>query len=91
MALLVKANGTTEEITIPKENSLKFMQEKVGGWIQIFSTCPATQKTGYVGIVCDEEGKLKNYPLNPQATDMYGNPNDVIVGDAIFFKDGEVD
>ena len=91
MALLIKADGSTEEITVPEENRLKFMQEKVGGWIEIVPTCPATKKTGYVGIVCNEEGKLHNLPVNLKATEMYGNPGDMVVGDIILFKEGEVD
>lgn len=32
-------------------------------------------------MMLDEEGKLRNKPINDMATDLYNNPFDVIVGD----------
>lgn len=43
-------------------------------------------------LLIDEEGKLKNYPINKKATEMAHEnevifPSDFIVGDALFFED----
>lgn len=43
-------------------------------------------------LLIDEEGKLKNYPINKKATEMAQEnevifPSDFIVGDALFFED----
>jgi hypothetical protein len=34
-------------------------------------------------LVVDEEGKLKGFPINWNATLIYGNSNDVLVGDVL--------
>ena len=81
MAQVIKVDGTTEEIT---DLSLKGMQEAVGGYIEMVST-----PNGKVLIV-DEEGKLKNKEVNLKATTIYGNPNDVIVGDCILADNNEI-
>jgi hypothetical protein len=88
MALLVKVDGTKEEVEVPKKGSLDFLQGVVGGYIEL----AACHDAAYDGIICDEEGKIKNKPLNKVATDMAGvAPYDVLVGDILFFKEGEVD
>ena len=88
MALLVKVDGTKEEVEVPKQGSLDFLQGIVGGFIEL----AACKDAEFDGIICDEEGKNKNKPVNAVATDMAGcAPYDVLVGDILFFKDGEVD
>jgi hypothetical protein len=88
MALLVKVDGTKEEVEVPKQDSLNFLQSTVGGYIE-FAPCKDAE---YDGIICDEEGKLKNKTINKVATEMAGvAPYDVLVGDILFFKEGEVD
>jgi hypothetical protein len=88
MALLVKVDGTTEELEVPKKDSLKFLQSIVGGYIEM-APCNHSE---YAGAICDEEGKLKRKPINDVATKMAGVlPYDVLVGDVLFFKEGEVD
>ena len=88
MALLVKVDGTHEDIEVPATGSLEFLQKTVGGYIEM-APCHAAD---YAGVICDEEGKLKSKPINKTATLLAGlYPDDVLVGDVIFFKDGEVD
>ena len=88
MALLVRVDGTKEEVEVPKGNSLSFLQSTVGGYIE-FAPCKHAE---FAGVICDEEGKLKQKPINKVATDMAGiAPYDVLVGDILFFKEGEVD
>jgi hypothetical protein len=94
MALLVKTNGEIETITIPKKNSLKFLQEKVGGMIEIVGIQKVDRLKDFKqfsGMIVNEEGKMTGLKFNVKATSIYNNPYDVVVGDAIFFKDGEVD
>ncbi len=94
MALLVKTSGVMEKITIPKKNSLKFLQEKVGGYIEIVGIQEDDRREGYKqysGMIVNEEGKMTELKDNPVATSIYNDPYDCVVGDAIFFEDGEVD
>lgn len=88
MAKLIKANGEVEDINIPKDNSLSFLQDKVGGYIEL---APYLGTEGFAGVCCDEEGKMKGYPINATATKMAGYTNDVLVGDVIMFNEGEID
>ena len=98
MALLVKADGTREEIEIPQsdESQLGYLQGLVGGYIQMV---PALTKEasdeGYTEVVCSEEGKIKGYAYNDVATKLAGRDGsqgfkDPLVGDCLFIKAGEV-
>ena len=81
------AMGVTEKIDIcvlrPDEapeimtidNTLKAMQEGVGGYIQVVNPWG-----GDVVIVCNEEGKLMNLPANRIVFDGTERIYDVIVG-----------
>ena len=62
MAFILKTDGTTKEL---KEVNLESLQKAVGGYIQILSTNKGQE------IVVDEEGKLKNKPVNKLATELY--------------------
>ena len=79
-ALLIRANGTTKKVT-PKKGShfnLNELQGYVDGNIEMTET-----KDGKYLIV-NEEGLLKNLPVNYKATGLYkyGEIN-IIVGDVI--------
>ncbi len=71
MAFVVKVDGTREDL---EEVNLDTLQAAVGGLIQIVNT-PGGQE-----MVIDEEGKLKNKPVNDLATQLYNNNaiNDLI-------------
>jgi hypothetical protein len=88
MAILIKADGTVEEIKIPKQDQLKFLQDTVGGYIQMVSI---PKHKGHTGMIINEEGKLMSLPHNAKATMLYNNPYDSIVGNAILFKNKEID
>ena len=92
MALLIKVNGERSNVDVPKENELKFLQGLVDGYIEITSTAPGSEavKQGYEGLVCNEEGKLDGLLVNEEATKFAGYVSDVLVGDVLFFKEGEV-
>lgn len=91
MATLIKASGETKEIT-PHDNvkfELEESQSLVGGYIQII-------RIGYGEVmILDEEGKLKDKPVNMVATLVAKSrraifSNDCIVGDVILCKDDEI-
>lgn len=101
MALIVRVDGTEEEVTVPKDSgSLKFLQDAVGGNIEYVPVVngDTTSTRGFTALFCDEEGKLKSKPVNEKATAMAGRDGncdpaivDPLCGDVIFFADGEVD
>ena len=70
---------------IKRDIELEEMQKLVGGLIEI-----ATLENGDT-LVFDEEGKLKEKPINEEATILYRNnfiTDDFIVGDVIIVKEG---
>jgi hypothetical protein len=75
-AYILKSDGT--KIPLDHRPTLKEAQKIVGGYIE-FAHC----HNKYT-LVVDEEGLLKGYPLNKEATSMYGcSP---IVGDVIVLE-----
>ena len=78
--------GIPSVVDVPNEYDYKWMQEQVGGWIEIVR--PRRLPDGFVMIV-DEEGLLKEKPLNMVGswfyeTDKHGSP---IVGDVLIMKE----
>ena len=63
-----------------KQPSLEDLQEMVGGYIQVISI-------GNKQIIVDEEGKIKDKPVNVEASDVWGVNYDLIVGDAVVLSD----
>lgn len=87
MAKLIKVDGTSETL---KDLSLESMQKAVGGYIEVVSS-PQSK----YDFVCNEEGKLKGYFINAKATALAQINNalstdDVLVGDVIMAKKGEI-
>lgn len=76
-------NGETHEVDPSKHTvDLKWLQEKVGGFIQMVTLNDGSQ------IICDEEGKLKRKLVNKKATTELWDPSfgigtDVLVGTVI--------
>lgn len=88
MAKLIRANGTTAEIK--EKLTLEVMQKLVGGYIEIVHSLDRKHI-----FICDEEGLLKNYPVNVTAS-LLGRKekaiyNDVFCGDIIYADRNEVD
>ena len=89
MAKLVKVNGDIITVTPRKGKvfSSDELHEFVGGYIEVIS-----QPNGEF-LICDEEGKLKNKPINRKASiiwaEHYG-PTDVIVGDVVICGKDEI-
>ena len=83
---LLKADGSvTDYPPKGKTYTLEEMQTAVGGYIEIV----------HVGrrhlMVVNEEGKLNGLPVNKKATELYNNPNDEIVGDALVCSNQDID
>lgn len=86
MATYIKSSGVACEVKPDNGNkfSLARLQELVGGYIEAVPV----GKGHYV--ICDEEGKLKNKPLNIPATVMFGRDFDPFVGDVLVCKKTEI-
>ena len=72
---------TLKEIQSKKDDpSLSDAQKFVGGWVEVVQVNDGI-------LIIDEEGKLKDKPVNEVASKMYADKYgdaDVIVGDAIY-------
>lgn len=85
MARLIKVDGT--EVVLP-DVSLETLQKAVGGYIQIVPT-----NDGRL-LVLDEEGKLKEKPVNATGTKLTRGVVadwDLIVGDVVVANNDEID
>jgi hypothetical protein len=97
MAILLKVDGTREQVTVPEEGSLTFLQGCVGGNIEYVPVLgDELTKQGYFYCYCDEEGKIKEKPVNQEATRLAGRDGshgfaDPLCGDVIFLGEGEAD
>ena len=72
---------TVKEIQSKKDDpSLSDAQKFVGGWVEVVQVNDGI-------LIIDEEGKLKDKPVNEVASKMYADKygdEDIIVGDAIY-------
>lgn len=82
MAYIARTDGRREPIETPV--SLKRAQEIVGGYVERV----APRKTPGILFLCDEEGLLKNKPINQHGCMLYGTEDHghPIVGDIIVFE-----
>jgi Domain of unknown function (DUF3846) len=78
-----ETRGAIGEVEFNDENSLRIMQEAVGGYIE----CISLRSRG-IAMFCNEESKIKNNPIkNIDATNLYQEEyetSDWIAGDVIF-------
>ncbi|MDE1497126.1 DUF3846 domain-containing protein [Xenorhabdus bovienii] len=105
MALLIKTDRTTQVVLaddLPAskgsngELSIKDMQDFVGGYIVSVTLNPplVINDREYVYLICDEDGKMKNYPANYIVNGyLLGSrlaSNDSIVGDVLLLECNEI-
>lgn len=65
---------------------LKDLQDAVGGHIE-FVPCDLLKALDPFLLIClDDEGKIKEKPVNGLASVLYGNPFDFIVGDVVLLS-----
>ena len=57
------------------ENSLDSLQKEVDGYIEVLNIAPD------ICLICNEEGKIRNMPLNRSVRDENGKVFEVIAGD----------
>jgi len=78
---------TLKEIKTKEDSpSLSDAQKFVGGWVEVVQVNDGV-------LIIDEEGKLKDKPVNEVASKMYADKygdEDIIVGDAIYVPNGIV-
>ena len=76
---------TVKEIQSKEDSpSLSDAQKFVGGWVEVVQVNDGV-------LIIDEEGKLKDKPVNEVASKMYADKygdEDIIVGDAIYVPNG---
>lgn len=90
LALQLRATGGVEVVEIGERPALSRLWELCGGYIETVShDIPVSDP---IVMLCDEEGKLKNKPINSIASAiMQVYPYDFCVGDALILGvDGEV-
>lgn len=92
MALLIKADGERLMVDVPQVGQLEFLQSLVHGYIELAGLGQGSnaEALSFEGLVCNEEGKLKGLPANHSATNFAGYTSDFLVGDILFFKEGEI-
>lgn len=79
-SLWIKANGTRQEVAPKngKDFKLDELQQMVGGNIELAETVDGRY------LVANEEGRLKELPVNQLATELYiYGYHSVIVGDVV--------
>ncbi len=81
MATIIRTDGQQEEIT--GKPTLEQLQKAVGGLIEAVHIVGSKKV-----MIVNEEGLLKNLPLNPIASQMVRKP---IVGDVVICKRVELD
>ncbi len=65
------------------ENSLDSLQREVKGYIEVFTIAPD------ICLICNEEGKIRNMPINRSVRDENGKVIEVIAGDFIICGSNE--
>lgn len=68
--LVIDIDGSTRVLDMQPGETLKPLQETVGGWIEAVSSDDDT-----VTFWCDEEGKIKGLPMNGDATRLWWQLN----------------
>jgi|TARA_R100000084_G_scaffold109145_2_gene74229 hypothetical protein len=78
----IKTDGTIEEVAIDKDNSLKQMQDAVGGYIEL------VRLTDDDVMIVNEEGLIFGLPVNEHASKLAGQS---IVGNVLICKRKDLD
>ena len=85
MAVLVVEPGMSPYVK-EIDSGLKSLQSEVGGWIE--AVYPFEEE---VALICNEEGKLSELPLNRALRGDYGGVYDIIAGTFLVVGLGEED
>ena len=85
MAQILRADGTTAHVQPENGRDFKLAEIKAaigGGWVEVVYLLDRKHL-----IACDEEGLLKQLPLNAQASALCRKP---IVGDVLYCRISEI-
>ena len=97
MALLVRVDGSQEEVVLPKENVLQTLYALLDcDMVEAIPICEGGDAEGvYETAWADEESRLTGKPTNVAATEMAGRSEFdnayQILGDCVFTKPGEIE
>lgn len=80
MAIIIRTDGTKEYLT---DLSLENLQKAVGGFIELVLIKVNEE---ICAMYINEEGKIYDLPYNRDATILYDNPYDIIVGDVVILN-----
>ena len=80
-AIWIKTNGDIKEVE--PDNGTDFTLEECykytnGGPVQLINLDDDDRI-----MLINEEGKMRNLPINRKATQLYNNPHDFVVGDVL--------
>ena len=90
--LPVELNRDAELVQLPDPDDdaafCHFMHEWVQGWFEIVNVRPCLELPRKAVLVCNEEGKLLDMPVNLKATAWYSRPglHDYIVGPVLLLN-----
>ena len=79
LAVMIRSDGTVETVEVGEEITLHRLQVLVGGYIETVS--PRFPVSDKLVMICDEEGKLKEKPVN-----NLGSACAYLLGDAIILS-----
>ena len=83
--VMIRSDGTVKTVEVGEEITLHRLQELVGGYIETVS--PRFPVSDELVMLCDEEGKLKEMPVNELASACaYLLAGDCLVGDVIILS-----
>lgn len=85
MAIIIHANGGDSALNLPQQNQLSHLQKAVGGMIEVVPS----KQDGY-SIICNEEGKLNDLPINYKATMLHWHASDPLCGDVVIIRTNEL-
>ena len=92
MALIIRMDGSKEEVEVPAEDRLKFYQDIVGGYIDAL---PYRSGSDYASMIINDEGKfLPDCERNDTATQLMAGQlfhEDYISGNVILVTEKEFD
>lgn len=81
--LVISFTGTLNTAELPENQELSFLQEQVGGYVQVIDLVGELEG---VSLWVNEEGKMYGLPINEVATYLWEKSfgkTDVIVGNAV--------
>lgn len=90
MAILYTTDGSV--VNVEPKNGTDFKYDELSGFVDGYIEIVPLKRTGGL-LVVNEEGKLKGLEPNSLATEIWVKNygwTDVIVGNALFCKDGEI-